>query len=187
MAQIIDIDANNENASALLGPYIQSGNLNFLIGSGASYPAIKTAGDIEFEINACLAAGNEDCANTKSLDFIEVIDDVHAKIVANSNEPNIKNVIDGYSRFVSLIDSILFARKNLLLPRQATIFTTNYDMFLEHVASLLPGVMLNDGFDRTSGLDTAFAFATERYFDRTYRSGLIYGQSAEIPTIHLRS
>jgi hypothetical protein len=185
MAEIVDIDANNEIASAFLGPYIQSGNLNFLIGSGASFPAIKTAGDIEVEINTSFAAGNEDCANKTSLDFIEVIDGVHAKIVANSNEPNIKNVVDGYSRFVSLIDGILFARKNLLLPRQATIFTTNYDMFLEHASSLLPGVILNDGFDRTSSLETAFVFAPERYFDRTYRSGLIYGHSTEIPTINL--
>lgn len=185
MATILDIDANNEHAAAFLGPYIQSGRLNFLIGSGASFPAIKTAGNIETDINACLVAGDENCANKKCLQFVDAINEVHAKILAKSNDPDIKKAIDGYSRFASLIDAILFARKNLLLPRQATVFTTNYDMFFEHACSLLPGVILNDGFDRTSSLEGRAVFAPEQYFDRTYRSGPIYGHNAEIPTINL--
>lgn len=185
MAQIIEIDKGEEGTSAFLEPYVQSGSLNFLIGSGASFPAIKTAGDIEKEINALLQNEKEDAANRKCLDFIEAINEVHAGIAAKPQPNDIKMVVDAYTRFVSLIDSILFARKNLLLPRQATVFTTNYDMFVEHAASCLPSVILNDGFDRSSTLSPAFAFAPERYFDRTYRSGLNYGHLTEIPTINL--
>jgi hypothetical protein len=185
MAQIIEIEGGEESASAFLEPYIQSGSLNFLIGSGASFPAIKTAGDIEADINTLLKEGKDDAANNKCLEFIEAVDEVHAKITATPQANDIKKVIDAYTRFAALVDNILFARKNLLLPRQATVFTTNYDMFIEHAASLLPGVILNDGFDRSSSLSSAFGFAPERYFDRTYRSGPVYGHHTEIPTINL--
>jgi hypothetical protein len=80
MAQIVEIEGGDENVSAFLEPYIQSGSLNFLIGSGASFPAIKIAGNVESEINALLTAGDHNAANRKSLDFIEAINTVHAKI-----------------------------------------------------------------------------------------------------------
>jgi SIR2-like domain len=65
------------------------------------------------------------------------------------------------------------------------VFTTNYDMFIEHAASLIPTVVLNDGFDRTASLRSEFLFASEKYFDRTYRSGALYTNQIEIPTINL--
>jgi hypothetical protein len=55
MTEIVCIADDNQPAPKLLEPYLQSGNLSFLIGSGASYPAIKTAGNIEAEINSLLA------------------------------------------------------------------------------------------------------------------------------------
>src|SRR5690606_17804669 len=45
--------------------------------------------------------------------------------------------------------------------------------------------VLNDGFDRTSAIRTSFPFAPERYFDRTFRSGSVYGHQIEVPTINL--
>lgn len=185
MACIVEVGPDLENASELLAPYIQSGSLNFLIGSGASFPAIGTAGNIEAEINALLALDDIAGANTKSLEFIETIGDVHAKLIGNAADAAIAGVIESYRNFAATVDAILFARKSLLLPRQAAIFTTNYDLFLEAAASRLPGLILNDGFDRTSGLGSTFHFAPERYFDRTYRSGPLYGRSSEIPTINL--
>lgn len=184
MTQILEIDADDEVVTKFLESYVQSGNLNFLIGSGASCPAIKTAGNIETEIDLLLTFGDDDQANIKCLDFIEHIDDVHSKIIANSDD-TVKKVAESYSEFLSVIDRILFARKNILLPRQANIFTTNYDMFVEHAANLLPAVILNDGFDRSASLNPEFMFMSERYFDRTYRSGHDYGHQIEIPTINL--
>jgi hypothetical protein len=58
-------------------------------------------------------------------------------------------------------------------------------MFIEHAASLLPTVLLNDGFDRTASLGSEFVFAPEKYFDRTYRSGALYSHQIEMPTINL--
>jgi hypothetical protein len=184
MALILNIGANNEAASKFLEPYIQSGTLNFLIGSGASCPAVKTAGNIEVEINALLASGNENEANKKCLDFIGEINGAHQKII-NSSDAGVREVAEGYGKFLYVVDEILFARKNILLPRQANIFSTNYDLFIEHAASLLPTIILNDGFDRSAGLGSEFMFRPERYFDRTYRSGPVYGHQTEIPTINL--
>lgn len=181
MSQILAVD----HAINFLEPFVQSGNLNFLIGSGASAPAIRIAGTIESEINARLTANDEAGANTLSATFVEAINDAHAKIVASSADVALNKVIDSYSRFVSHIDAILFARKNLLLSRQATVFTTNYDMLLERASGALPGIVLNDGFDRAPNLDGVFAFAPERYFDRTFRTSPIYRHNSEIPTINL--
>lgn len=184
MTEVVEIDADNKPAIELLQPYAQSGNLNFLIGSGASSPAIALAGTIETEINNLIAGGNEIEANKKCAGLIEKIGEVHAKIIAGT-DATIKSVVESYSNFIYTVDRILFARKTLLLPRQANIFTTNYDMFLEHAASLLPSVILNDGFDRSPSLSPNFVFAPERFFDRTYRSGPIVGHQVEMPTVNL--
>ena len=186
MTEIVSLNSENEPAAKFLEPYLQSGNLNFLIGSGASAPAIKTAGNIEADINTLLAANNDAEANKKSLEFITAISTANSKLSMTwgPTPPAIVKVRKNYVNFLSSIDKILFARKNILLSRQANIFTTNYDMFLEHAASRIPGLVLNDGFDRSS-VTKPPTFAPERYFDRTYRSGTFYSHQIEIPTINL--
>ncbi|MGJ5116977.1 SIR2 family protein [Bradyrhizobium oligotrophicum] len=188
MTEIITIDADNKPAANFLESYFQSGNLNFLIGSGASFPAIQTAGNIESEINSLLAANKEDEAAQKSLQFIKKISEANSKIsttaFGSSTLVPFRKVKDSYTKFLSSIDRILFARKNILLARQANIFTTNYDVFIEHSASKIPGLILNDGFDRSSPTIQPI-FAPERYFDRTYRSGPFSSHQIEIPTINL--
>lgn len=185
MAEILYVAADGENTSKFLESYIQSGNVNFLLGSGASVPAIATAGNVEAEIDARLVTGDEDGASQRCLAFVEEIDAVHRKMATIEEADPIHDVVENYKLFLSTIDRILFARKNILLSRQATVFTTNYDMFLEHASSLVPAVILNDGFERSSSLSPEFMFTPERYFDRTYRSGPVYGHQIEIPTINL--
>ena len=51
MAEVHEHDAVPHETENLIGTRIQSGNLNFLIGSGASKPAINTLGNIEKTIN----------------------------------------------------------------------------------------------------------------------------------------
>lgn len=183
MAQVFDLTDDNQELLRMLVAYIQSGHISFLIGSGASMPAIKTAGNIEKTINDLLSEGKANEANLASVGFIEEIDAVHAALAAPT--PQVEQTLGGYRSFLSALDSLLFNRKNVLLPRQANIFTTNYDMFVEHAASLIPTVILNDGFDRSPNVSSNFPFAWERYFDRTYRSGTSYSHHTEVPTINL--
>jgi hypothetical protein len=186
MVQSHIISNDDEEIAQVLAPYIQSGNLSFLLGSGASLPAIKTAGDIEKRLDSLIKAGKETKADREMVDFIELIQETYKKL---NSDPIYSDEIDesfnNYCRFLSIIDEILFFRKNEILPRQATIFTTNYDMFIEFAASRLPGVNINDGFDRSSGESNNFTFAPEQYFDRTYRASSLYARRVEIPTINL--
>lgn len=47
MAKSINIETNRDKFVANLQRGVQSANLNFIIGSGCSLPAIQTLGDIE--------------------------------------------------------------------------------------------------------------------------------------------
>jgi hypothetical protein len=58
-------------------------------------------------------------------------------------------------------------------------------MFIEFAVNECGNVIMNDGFDRSSGHPDDFAFAPEQYFDRTYRASSIYARRVEIPTINL--
>jgi hypothetical protein len=114
MTEIVNLNSDNEPAAKFLEPYFQSGNLNFLIGSGASAPAIKTAGNIETDINTLLAANNDAEADKKSLDFITTISSVNSKLSMTwGSNPTIAKVRKSYVDFLSSIDKILFARKNI--------------------------------------------------------------------------
>jgi hypothetical protein len=184
MPTTVVADANNENVSKLLEPYIQSGALNFLFGSGASLPAIATAGNVEAEIDAHLQAGEDGAAEKKSFAFLETINAVNRALLNDTPDANSAAVRERYQRFIQILDGMLFARKSQLLARQAVVFTTNYDLFLESAVAAAPGVVLNDGFDRSVPLSVP-VFAPERYFDRIYRASSPLGRSTEVPTIDL--
>lgn len=184
MAKTVVADPDNANVSKLLEPYIQSGALNFLFGSGASFPAIATAGNIEAEIDSHLLLGNDEDADKKSFAFLEAINAVNRALLNKASCGDAIAVSESYQRFVRTLDGMLFARKSQLLARQAVVFTTNYDLFLETAVAATPGVVLNDGFDRSAPLSTP-AFAPERYFDRIYRASSPLGRSTEVPTINL--
>lgn len=177
----MQLSQNNDDLLKVLEGYIQSGNLNFLIGSGASVPAIPLFGNIEASINELLTQNKEAEANLLALDFIEGIESKQFSTTSKETQDTVGN----YLNFLKTVDRLLFERKNILLPRQANIFTTNYDLFFEIAASQIPSLTLNDGFDRTWSMNLDFPFAPERFFDRIYRSGVLYGHQAEMPTINL--
>jgi len=174
-----------EKIALLLERYIQSAHLSFLFGSGASIPAIQLAGTVEQEIDQHLTASEHDEANKKALTFIEELEYQHGFLPAGYTEGDDTDfTLQNYLRFLSSVDRILFERKNILLPRQANVFTTNYDEFFEVAASLLPSLVLNDGFNRRIG-NSGFEYAPELFFDRVYRSGTVYQHQSEIPSVNL--
>jgi len=174
-----------EKVARLLERYIQSARLNFLFGSGASMPAIQLAGTVEQEIDQHLEASEHEEANIKALSFIEELEYQNGFLpegytVGDDTDVTLKN----YLSFLSSVDRILFERKNILLSRQANVFTTNYDEFFEMAASFLPSLVLNDGFNRRVG-NGGFEYAPELFFDRLYRSGAVYQHQSEVPTVNL--
>ena len=186
MAHRINLNDNNDELVRILETYFQSGNLNFLIGSGASMPAIQVAGNIEAKINELLADSKEEEADLVALNFIEEIETQNDLAAIGRLTGPASQTPRNYTEFLSALDSLLFERKNILLPRQANVFTTNYDLFFEYAAGEIPSLILNDGFDRSKNMDTgSFPFSPELYFDRTYRSGAVHDRQIEIPTINL--
>ncbi|SFF22570.1 SIR2-like domain-containing protein [Sulfitobacter brevis] len=180
------IDFNElEKVARLLERYIQSAHLNFLFGSGASMPAIELAGTVEHEIDQHLAASEYDEANKKALTFVEELEYQHGFLPDGYTDGDDTDLtLQNYIHFLVSVDRILFERKNILLPRQANVFTTNYDEFFEVAASLLPTLVLNDGFNRRIG-NSNFGYAPELFFDRVYRSGTVYQHQSEVPSINL--
>ena len=182
--EILELDGL-EKTARLLERYIQSAHINFLFGSGASIPAIQLAGTVEKEIDQHLAASEYNEANEKALTFIEELEYQHGFLPAGYTKGDDTDItLQNYIRFLSSVDRILFERKNILLPRQANVFTTNYDEFFEVAASLLPSLVLNDGFNRRIG-KSGFEYAPELFFDRVYRSSTVYQHQSEIPSVNL--
>ncbi len=63
-------------------------------------------------------------------------------------------VLKNHEFFLAVMSEILFERKNNIIPKQATIFSTNYDLFVEKASeSFLGSLKLNDGFIRNPSLE----------------------------------
>jgi hypothetical protein len=124
-------------------------------------------------------------ANKVALDFVENLEKQNAQISSSTSSEDVKSVVLRYNEFVQVLDTLLFERKTSLLPRQVTVFTTNYDTFLETAVSTNPAIVLNDGFDRTSPAAGEFTFSPEKFSDRIFRSGTVYSRMSEVPTFNL--
>lgn len=145
MVHRLIVGEDDDEITKILESYIQSGNISFLIGSGASMPAIQVAGNIESEINDLLELGNESEADLRALSFIEDIEDKQIKISIGIGDAESRETQDNYFEFLTAVDRILFERKNIILPRQANIFTTNYDCFGNYLVDVPRDKGLKDG------------------------------------------
>ena len=94
-------------------------------------------------------------------------------------------MLASYAEFISTLNKILIERKTDLLPRQANIFTTNYDLFIERASQDIPILKLNDGFSRTPNLDGIFSFSPQNFFNSVFNIGNLYNYRVEIPCVNL--
>ena len=175
MARVFDLAAQAEDISKNLARLFQSGHVNFLIGSGASYPAIPSAGNVEKEIATLFEAGDEEAAYLKLYDFLLTIQ-THTK-----NE----KTASYYSDYLGIVESILGERRTSLLPKQATIFTTNYDLFIENASIAYSAMRLNDGFVRVPSLTGRSEYSSRTFFTTTSSAANLYSYKVDIPCINL--
>lgn len=117
-----------------------SKQLNFLIGSGASFPAIPLMGQV----------GDKDTPdNIKNEKLIAIIKKVSSIILSEKTElinsisklsisqkqlNDINIVRKQYQYFLESVINVLNSSNSRQTPRSANIFTTNYDLFLETAA-----------------------------------------------------
>lgn len=185
MAQIINANDMGEELRKRLLRSFQSGHINFLLGSGASQPAISTAGSIEAEIVGLISAGDDEGAYAKLYAFLEAVHEPTNKLINDVDNEDNRATLRCYELLLKSIEEILLARRTTILPRQATVFTTNYDLFLEKASAACPSTILNDGFNRRPSLGHQMEYSSRNFFRATYNTGNLYDYRVEIPSINL--
>jgi SIR2-like domain len=185
VARILNANDLGEELRKRLLRSFQSGNINFLLGSGASLPAIPTAGLIEVEIAEMISAGRNEEAYARMYAFLKSVHEPTKKLINDEEcEDNLAS-LRCYEALLTTIEEILLARRTTILPRQATVFTTNYDLFLEKASAACPSTIFNDGFSRSPSLGHRMDYSSRNFFRATYNTGNLYDYRVEMPCINL--
>ena len=186
MIREFNIDNDRIELIKLLQKAFQSCNINFLIGSGCSFPSLQILGSIEQEIDNMYKKGKDTEADKKLVSFLKPFVDNTKKLIEDHLEDNDKKTLKNYQDFIKAIDFILFERKCHILHKQATIFSTNYDMFIEKaIEPFSDSLVLNDGFCRNPSLKNTFGFSAKSFFNTVSNTGYLYKYQVEIPTVNL--
>ncbi len=185
MAHILDLDKVGKDIRKSLARSFQSGHVNFLIGSGASLPAIPAAGAIEQEIAHLFATSKDEAARSRMYEFLEGIQGPMNKLIEDEDDDKNAETLGHYKDYLGIVETILSERRTTLLPKQATIFTTNYDLFVEKASVSYHALKLNDGFSRAPSLDNRMEYSSRTFFNTTYNTGNLYNYKVEIPCINL--
>lgn len=183
MAKLYKIDS--EELKKNISRSYQSAHIHFLLGAGASYPAIPLAGSIEQEISNEYESGQDSDAAHRMFGFLSGVQEPMNQLILNQQNEENELTLENYREFICNIERILSERRTTILPKQATIFTTNYDLFIEQASNSIQGIILNDGFDRRPKLDNCFEFSSNLYFRSIYNTGNLYQYKVEIPCINL--
>lgn len=184
MAKAIDLSEAEDLKKTLLQLF-QSGHINFLIGSGASHPAIPIASTVEADIAALLKEQKEDEAREMMYDFLATVQTPTNRMISGKPTQSIADVLQQYQSFLGTIEQLLFERRTALLPKQASIFTTNYDLMFEMASAKLGSIRLNDGFDRVPCLDGKALHSPRSFYNTTFNTGNLYTYRVELPCINL--
>lgn len=185
MTRIVELASSSEDIQKSLARSFQSGHINFLIGSGASFPAIPPAGTVEQEIAALFDAGADENARGRMYEFLRGVQEPTNALIRNHESAGNTEAIKNYSDYLKIIEVILTERRTNLLPKQATIFSTNYDLLIERASLGYPALRLNDGFTRIPSLDGRMEFSSRTFFTTTSNSGNLYNYRVEIPCVNL--
>jgi len=181
----INIEGEKSDLMVILQKAVQSANLNFLIGSGCSFPAVPPLGNIEQEVQKQIDGAKSDEAEKMIFDFLKPFLESSVKL-DKKLDGDLKKTIENYQVFIDNISQHLFRRNSNILPRQATIFSTNYDLFIEKAFEEIKMlVRLNDGFNRSPLLTNSFLFSPSEFFNSIYNNGNLYNYQVQIPSINL--
>ena len=164
-----------------LKDYVQSANINFLIGSGLSRPFLPTLGNIENQLSQI-----KDIPCDKRRAVVATLFREYFKRVI---EPNLnrgekaKGYIDtlkNYQVFLRTWNSIIHNRCSSLRSKQINLFSTNIDLLVEDAVESV-GVEFNDGF-----IGSVKPVFNEANFQKTIRKESIhFHNSTELPVFNL--
>lgn len=138
-------EKDQKKLTELLIKAYQSANINFLLGAGTSSSAIKTLGNVEKVLTDLDTNKLENVAEYVLFKFLKDIFNVHKTLLEKPKE--LSNTLLNYEKFISSLNKILLNRKNDITIPLANIFTTNYDLFIEHSFEKMGDYFhYNDGF-----------------------------------------
>jgi len=172
---------------------LESANLNFLIGSGASRPFLETLQDIEKVMDAFDnkdGFGN-DQTDQKTLKIIEASIKHHyftkcieknLELIENSCKDETcarYQVKNNYKIFLESLQTILSKRSNNY-PKQVNLFTTNIDIFLD-LALEDCSLSFNDGFSGRMNPK----FGTENFHNIINKVSSYYDYQSTLPLFNL--
>ena len=163
--------------------YLQTANLNFLIGSGASRPFLGVLGKIE-EWLTKVSNDNSLSDDQRKLFLASVYRSYCQKaIIGNlTKTPNDKyeDAKKAYADLLSSLNEIVNRRGTRLISKQMNLFTTNVDTLIENAAESL-AIEFNDGF--RGSVKQVF---DESNFRKTIGKASLHFQSvAELPVFNL--
>lgn len=165
--------------------YIQSANINFLIGSGSSRPYLATLGSIEIWLTR-LAEEREslekDLYKTVEASIYKAFFEKVMFPNDNLNPTNLdcKATVDNYKNFLTIWNNLLNKRHSRILNKQVNLFTTNIDLLIEKSAQGM-GIELNDGFKGS----VQPVFDESNFMRSVSQTSLHYQHISEIPSFNL--
>ncbi len=185
MAQVIDLREQYNELENILIKSISSGNLNFLLGAGCSYPAISTLGITEKEIDEAWRLDKKIKGLQLTYKFLSSIIKINSQLISGKIEDNIMNTRNMYISFLTGLQYLLQKRSNTLHFKLINIFTTNYDLFLEDAGARVYNMFLNDGFFRNTHLQNKFYFSTQEFFNYRGHLDALYDYKIDLPIFNL--
>ena len=178
--QLIITCAMNAND---LKNFIQSANINFLIGSGLSMPYLTTLGGIEKNLESLsmrVDLSQEESELIKASIFREYFTKVMLPNLNIHDQDKYDMVMNNYKDFIATWNSIVHNRCGNLRSKQLNVFSTNIDVFFERAADS-SGVEFVDGFQGS----VTQIFSETNFQKIVMRNSLHFHNVTELPVFNL--
>ena len=163
--------------------FIQSANINFLIGSGLSMPYLTTLGGIEKNLESLSTRFDlspKESELIKASIFREYFTKVMLPNLNIYDQDKYNVVINNYKDFISTWNSIMHNRCGNLRSKQLNVFSTNIDMFFERATDSC-GVEFVDGFQGS----VTQIFSETNFQKIVMRNSLHFHNVTELPVFNL--
>lgn len=164
--------------------YIQSANINFMIGSGASRPYLATLGSIETWLTQLA-----DDRKSEKAEYIVVEASIYKAFYETVIKPNhlisdfdvnYTETKNSYKTFLAAWNGIMNKRNSRIHNKQVNLFTTNVDLMFEHSSTGM-GIELNDGFQGS----VEQLYDESNFMKSVNKTSLHFQYVSEIPVFNL--
>lgn len=164
--------------------YIQSANINFMIGSGASRPYLATLGSIETWLTQLA-----DDRKSEKAEYIVVEASIYKAFYETVIKPNhlisdldvnYTETKNNYKTFLAAWNGIMNKRNSRIHNKQVNLFTTNVDLMFEHSSTGM-GIELNDGFQGS----VEQLYDESNFMKSVNKTSLHFQYVSEIPVFNL--